>query len=114
MSGFNITSPRQRWVNPDGTPTQPFYRDLGLLFGAVSPAPVQVLTVTASPFVFQAPFSNGECFVIVQGGTVSKIEFSRDGINFFDTALTAGPVPLSGGDYLRVTYSGLPTMTFVP
>ncbi len=78
------------------------------------PAPVKALAVGASPFVFKTAFSQGTCFVIVQGGNVTKIEFSRDGKIFFDTGVTQGPIPMSGSDSVRVTYAAPPTMTFVP
>lgn len=69
------------------------------------------VTVGASPNLYTAPRGG---FVIVQGGTVSAIEFSRDGVTFYDVGFTQGIVPLSSKDQLRVTYSVLPTMTFVP
>jgi hypothetical protein len=72
------------------------------------------ITVTASPFKYQ----NGNNYptdIIIQGGTVSLIEISRDNASFFSLGtLTNGIVNLSSGDYIRVTYSAAPTMTQVP
>ena len=65
-----------------------------------------------SPFVYR-PTVRGQ--VIVSGGTVSKIEISRDGTTYYDTGLTEGVFPLSAADYLRVTYAVAPTVSvFMP
>lgn len=67
-------------------------------------------TVTgASPFSFTAP-SDG--IVFVSGGTVSLIEYARTA--FFATGATAGPFFVFKGDILRVTYTVVPTIHFVP
>jgi hypothetical protein len=68
-------------------------------------------TVTASPFAYTAP-SKG--FVIVSGGTVSAIMFSRTPGTFYLTGLTAGVFPMAQNDVLKVTYSAKPNLVFVP
>ena len=68
------------------------------------------ITVTASPFSYQAPLSG---HVLINGGTVSAAAVSRDGSTFF-ACPTAGVVPVIRGDIVKVTYSGLPTMTMDP
>lgn len=71
------------------------------------------ITVTASPFSYH----NVDAFdedVVIQGGTVTKIEFSRDNVAFYDVGLVAGMYRLSIGDYVKVTYTVAPTMTKVP
>lgn len=75
--------------------------------------PPSTITVTGSPFTYQ----NTTTFptdVIVQGGTVSKVEFSRDGTTWYDTGVVAGMFGLSPSDRLRVTYTVAPTMTLIP
>lgn len=70
------------------------------------------ITVSASPFTYQ----NGDLLpqdVIVSGGTVSVIAWSLDNVTFFTTGLTAGRFHLESGEFLKVTYSVLPTMTKV-
>lgn len=69
------------------------------------------VTVTASPFTYQAA-SKG--FMVVQGGTVSLIQFTRDGVTNVTTGQTSGCIPLCQGDSVIVTYSILPTLTWVP
>jgi hypothetical protein len=74
------------------------------------PGPESALVVTASPFTYQATQKG---FVIVSGGTVSLIQFSRTpGVNYA-TGETAGVFPLSAGDRLIITYTVAPTVTFV-
>lgn len=111
---FNLISSRQRWINQDGTPTPEFFRFISGIAVAVFPSAISSIVVGASPFTFATAFTTGTSAVIIQGGTVSKVEFTRDSVNFINTGQTQGMFPLSGGDSLRVTYTGLPTMTFLP
>lgn len=71
------------------------------------------ITVGASPFTYHNTATQNVS-VIVQGGTVSKVEFSRDNSTFYDCGVVAGMLYLSPGDYLKVTYTGAPTMTLIP
>lgn len=52
--------------------------------------------------------------VLITGGTVTLIEFSRNGTTWYSTGAIAGIVPLSPLDCVRVTYSVTPTMTGIP
>lgn len=72
--------------------------------------PAQSVTVGASPFSYTAAFDG---IVAVTGGTVSAISLIRQGTSVA-TGITTGLFPLSRLDTLQVTYSGLPTMTFLP
>lgn len=93
--GQNLAQSWYRWMHDTdvGTP----------------PSAETVVTVTASPFVYQAPKKG---FLIITGGTVSDIQFTRVGT--YSTGQTQGTFPVSLGDKLTVTYSGAPTITFVP
>jgi len=82
-----------------------------LLDGLSQPAPVDAITVGASPYVY-VPSVAGAC--IVSGGTVSAIAISRDdGTTWLGTGLTSGVFPLERTDSIRVTYTVLPTMNFL-
>jgi hypothetical protein len=70
------------------------------------------ITVTASPYSYQNT-SNGVQSVIVSGGTVSLIEYTRDNATFFTVGVIAGAFDLNPLDRLRVTYAVLPTMTAI-
>jgi hypothetical protein len=81
------------------------------LFSGLPPALPLPVKLTASPFTY-SPTVKGS--VIVNGGTVSQVQFSRDGTHFFTTGQTAGMFTLNAADRLVVTYTVLPTMTFIP
>jgi hypothetical protein len=91
--------------------TVPWYRFLGALLGLIAPsgANAAAVTISASPFTYTATSSG---VVLVAGGTVSALELGRNG-TFTNIGVIAGAVPLSDGDSLRVTYTVLPTLTFV-
>lgn len=86
-------------------------RPISLSNAAVLPSNI---TVTASPMTYQnATGYNAD--VIISGGTVSSIEFTRDNTTFYTTGLTTGVITLSPSDRVRVTYTTVaPTMTLVP
>jgi len=67
------------------------------------------ITVGASVFSFAARATG---VVIVAGGTVSLVELGRNG-TFTGIGVIAGVVPVSQDDTVRVTYTVVPTMTFV-
>ena len=81
------------------------------LFRGLAPAFESGVVVGASPFAYVAPVRGS---VIVSGGTVSLIRFSRDGSSFYDVGATSGMFPLNAADRLEITYSVAPTVTFVP
>lgn len=72
--------------------------------------PSAPITPGGSPYTYTAPFSG--C-VAVTGGTVSAIAIVRQATSVA-TGLTVGVFQLSRGDGLKVTYSGVPTMIFLP
>jgi len=70
------------------------------------------ITPSGSPFTYinQTGYTVD---VIVSGGGVSLLEFSRDGATFFSTGSFYGMFTLSPNDRLRATYVAAPTMTLV-
>ena len=88
-----------------------WYRFFAGLFQGLPPENVTVPAVGASPYTYSAVRKGS---LIVEGGTVSSIEFSRDGTDYYDVGTTAGMFMLNASDILRITYSGLPNVTFVP
>lgn len=81
------------------------------LFSGLPPALPLPIVVGASPFTY-SPQIKGS--VIVNGGTVSAVSFSRDGITNYPTGQTAGMFTLNAADRLIVTYTVVPTMTLIP
>ena len=86
-----------------------WYRFLTNFWNGVAPEVESAITLGASPYSFVSPFRG---FLIVRGGTVSAIQFTRSVTTL--TGLTAGIFPLNQGDTLTITYTVLPTVTFVP
>lgn len=102
--------------------TRPFLDDLAQQIGTArveAPAvPTRFIlpsgiTPGASPYTYQNTLGY-PADVIVSGGTVSAIAFSRDNATFYTIGPTSGMFALSPYDYLRVTYTVAPTMTFIP
>jgi hypothetical protein len=75
----------------------------------VNPTPPTAVAGT-SPYVYQNLDGYRER-LIVQGGTVTKIEYSQDGVTFFDTGQTQGVISVDPGEYVRTTYTSGPTIT---
>lgn len=70
----------------------------------------EAVTPGASPATFTA---NRDGNLIVRAGTVSLIEYLRNG-GATTLGLTAGLFPLLVGDGIRITYTVAPTVTFIP
>jgi len=104
-----IPAYEQRLLGPMQNTQSVWYRFFNQLWTGVPPSAETAIAVTASPFTYAAPKRG---FVIVNGGTVSLIKFTRSAS--YTTGQTQGVFPVSSGDMLTVTYSALPTMTFVP
>lgn len=81
------------------------------LFTGLSPGDESVITPGASPYIYSAQVKGS---VIVSGGTISLIEFSRNGVTFYATGQMSGMFTLNAQDRLRVTYTVVPGMIFVP
>jgi hypothetical protein len=75
------------------------------------PQPEEAATVSASPAIYTAVIL-GQAHI--GGGTVSLIEFSRNGTNWYDTGIVKGFVQMDRADSIRITYTVLPTLTFFP
>jgi hypothetical protein len=65
------------------------------------------VALTVSPMSFVAP-SKG--YLIINGGSVSAVHIGR--VSSHNTGQTQGFFPMSKNDYLIVTYTGTPTLTF--
>lgn len=87
-----------------------WYFFLSGLWSGQPPGAEVPATVGSSPYTFSAKQKG---FLIVQGGTVSLVQFNRGTTNY-TTGQTQGCFPLSQGDSLIITYSVAPSVTFVP
>lgn len=96
-------------ITSKGQTSSVWYRYFQGLFLGTPPAAESVLTLGASPYAYTA---TGKGFVIIRSGTVSAVQFTRSSTTL--TGQTSGIFPLSQGDTLTITYSVLPTVTWVP
>ncbi len=69
------------------------------------------VTPGASPYTYKA---SRRGFLIIQGGTMGIVQFSRSGTQNYNTGVTQGCFPLSDGDSLVMTFGSAPTLPFVP
>lgn len=67
----------------------------------------------ASPYTYTNANAYSED-VMVAGGTVTALDFSRNGTTWYASGLVIGTVRLSPGDKLKVTYTVAPTITRIP
>lgn len=95
----------------NGETTKDWYFFWAGLFRGIPPAIEAAVTADPSPYVFSATARGS---LIIEGGTVTSVEFSRDGVTFYDTGVTAGMFPVNSSDQLRITYAVAPNLTFVP
>jgi hypothetical protein len=91
----------------DGTSWQIIGGQNSAAWGHVTP--IAAIAVGASPFTYTATAAGT---VFVSGGTDSALQLKR-GATTIATGFTDGPVPVSAGDQVIVTYSAAPTMNFV-
>lgn len=89
-----------------------WYRFWMGLFRGLPPSNVEPVTLTGSPYVYSA--TKKGC-VIINGGTVSAVAFSRDGgTTYYTVGTVAGMFTVNASDLLKITYTVAPTVTFVP
>lgn len=94
-----------------GTTNRGWYRWFIGTEQGTPPASETNVTLAASPVAFVAPRKG---FVLIAGGTVTMIQFSRTtGVNY-NTGQIQGMFPVSANDVLTINYSTAPTVTFVP
>ncbi len=80
---------------------------------AVNGTQVDALAVTGpSPITAQNTLACDQLY-FVAGGSGVTIEYSRDGASYFPTGVTSGQVTVFPGDFIRITYTTLPTATVV-
>ena len=71
------------------------------------------LTVGASPYTY-INNTGAPVDVMISGGGISKLQFTRNGTSFYSTGSFYGMFTLSPWDAVKVTYVAAPTMVVVP
>jgi hypothetical protein len=83
-------------------------------YGAYSLGARNTITPGASPW-FTVNNTSTRVMVLLNGGTVSLIEFSRGGTVFDPIgSLLSGDFMLNPGDGLRITYTIAPSVVYYP
>lgn len=107
----NFPTPLQVQTTQGPVTGKDWYRFWAALFQGLAPALETGVTPSASPFTYSATVKGS---LIVSGGTVSLIQFTRNGTAFYNTGQTSGMFTLNAADSLVITYAVAPTITFVP
>lgn len=98
-------------VEKGGNTNKSFYRWVQDTDSGTPPSTEIPIVAGASPFTYQAPKKG---YVIITGGTVTKIEFSRTPGVWYTTGQTTGMFSVNANDNLRATFSALPQMILIP
>lgn len=106
----NLPSFEQPFMNGRINSKDWFFFLVGL-YNGLPPQAENPVVLGASPYVYT---NEAKGTVIVSGGTVSDVSFSRNGTTYYTTGQTAGMFTLNSQDFLRITYTVPPTTTFVP
>jgi hypothetical protein len=100
-------SPTAPALDEDGTFSPAWSRFFSDLVS--SPAPIQRVTPTASPFIFTAAQRG---FLQITGGAGLGVNIVRGRITIPAGILT-GFIPVSAGDAVRINYTAAPTLYFL-
>lgn len=111
MNQFNLIPNISVMLSRNGVTSKDWFFFWSGLWKGLPPANVEPYTPVSSPDVYSATRRGS---MLISGGTVTAVEFSRDGVTFYDTGITSGPVWLNATDRVRVTYAVAPDMVFVP
>jgi hypothetical protein len=112
-----IPSSRVDFIDPrTGLMAREWYRyflNLSTSVGTGTVIQPSILVPTASPF----EYTNNNSYpvdIMISGGGVVKLEFTRNGVEYYDTGSYYGMFMLSPGDQLRILYYTVPNMTLIP
>lgn len=74
---------------------------------------VSTPVVGASPWVYQSSYS-GDSRMAISGGIISALEVSKNGVTYYPINPSTGLLQMSQGEFVRVTYSVVPTINIIP
>lgn len=110
-SQFRTVPTYDQQLSPGNHNDSTWYRYFQQNESGTPPSGELPVTLMASPFSYTAQLKG---FVIVSGGTVANIMFSRTAGTFYLTGQTSGVFPMAQNDVIKVTYSAKPSLVFVP
>lgn len=103
-----VPSPNVPMVDDQGRISQAWFRFFQQLVN--QPSASQAVTVSGSPFTYTA---NTPGNIVINGGTVTALSVSR-GTTTVTVSTATKIIPLGQNDSVIVTYSVLPTITWLP
>jgi hypothetical protein len=107
---FGLPSPTLPITDPKtGVIASVWYQFLTRLQQLTPERAIAPITVGASPYTYTASTIGS---LLITGGTVSTVVLTRGGVSV--TTRSTIFIPMAAGDTVTVTYSVLPTITFVP
>jgi len=103
-----VPSSRQKMVTKEGNVTPEYQRFFNAIAGAA--APFVSVTRTSSPMSYTA---GAQGHLNINGGTISALSLRRAGSTVTLTT-SVRMIPMSNADVVSITYTGTPTITFIP
>lgn len=80
--------------------------------GSGAPGPVVSVTPSVSPYTYTA---GQKGVLLISGGGISRVQFSRDGTTWIDNSGFYSPLPMASGDRVKITYQSItPALAFAP
>ena len=110
-SNIPVLDIRQAIADKEGYSTPAFFRLISFIRKGFGSGAVLPVTATGSPMTYT---SNGAGYLVISGGAVSAVAYSSDAVTFYPTGVVAGFFPMQVGTQLRITFTVLPTLNFVP
>lgn len=107
------SAPLQSQVDSTEPRWRRWFQDVWASINAIALPLPTLSAVGASPFTYQFQQA-GSGTLLITGGTVSLVEWSRDNTTWHSVAVASPAIiPLSQGDYVRITYTVAPTVVEV-
>lgn len=106
---FGLPDPSIAFVDDEKTITPEWYQLLVRLAQLSAERAIAAVSPGASPFTYTAT-TIGD--LLVRSGTVSAVTLVRGNVSV--VCPTSGFIPMAANDSVIITYSVLPTVTFVP
>src|SRR4051794_15228226 len=91
----NLPVPISRFLDASGNVTPEWYRFFLTLYLQLTAGPVVPVTLGASPATYTATAKGN---LLLSGGTVTGVAFTRDGTTMLDAGQTQGFFPMARGD----------------
>lgn len=86
---------------------------LDVVTQVINGAGVAPRSVTGSSPISYTNRTKSDSIIMVSGGTVSSITYTRDTVTFYPVGVTSGQIKVLPGDTVKITFTVAPTITVV-